>query len=74
MDKVEYVDYQEGNESIMINEHYLSPTTTKSPKKVIDANLALRRLGIPKQPIRVRCQKGIPIRRDYFAGVQKRFK
>jgi hypothetical protein len=72
MDHLEYIDYLEDDESIMINEHYV-PLQTTSPKKVIDANLALRRMGIPKAPaIRIPRQTGIPISQEYFRGVKQR--
>jgi hypothetical protein len=72
MDHTEYIDLQEDYESIMINEHYLT-LQTACPIKLIDANLALRQLGIPKAPaIRVPRQTGIPISQEYFRGVKQR--
>lgn len=73
MDHTEYIDYPEDDEpSIMINEHYLTiPTTIQ--KEVVDANVALRRMGIPKAPaLRVPRQTGIPISQEYFRGVKQR--
>jgi hypothetical protein len=72
MDHTEYIDYPDDDESIMINEFYV-PLPTTSPKETIDANAALRRLGIPKAPaIRVPRQTGIPISQEYFKGVTQR--